>query len=269
MTTHTPEELGCLAGGPARAAEVALARLIQAGLVRVSREGVLSAVHVPGQGPATPLEAQILRGLRHGRLLNDIVYSAFASPEAEGLRTHLVNRKLLRRRRSWRPRLYPWLFLAAPVLAIAGVMSAVAPHLLVDFLDFGPPLTEFPFWYFFAGAAVAVVWASILRARDPGRLRTRAGYVLVKRAQNRASSRDPIGAVAARGLRGRAGGMAIAGMFGLSALAIGMLPGRETTSSHSCGGGCSSDSSCSSGDSGGSSCGGGGCGGGCGGGGGD
>ncbi|GLY48831.1 hypothetical protein Lesp01_24870 [Lentzea sp. NBRC 102530] len=269
MTTHTPEELGCLAGGPARAAEVALARLIQAGLVRVSREGVLSAVHVPGQGPATPLEAQILRGLRHGRLLNDVVYGAFASPETEGLRTHLVNRKLLRRRRSYRPRLYPWLFLLTPLLFIAGVLSAVAPELLVDFLDFAPSLTGFPFWYFFAAGVVALVWASVLRARDPGRLRTRAGYVLVKRAQNRVSSRDPIGAVAARGLRGRAGGMAIAGMFGLSALAIGMLPGRETTSSSSCGGGCSSDSSCSSSDSGGSSCGGGGCGGGCGGGGGD
>lgn len=264
MTTHTPEELGCLAGGPARAAEVALARLIQAGLVRVSREGVLSAVHLPGRGPSTPLEAQILSGLRHGRHLNDVIHGAFSSPEAEGLRGHLINRRLLRRRRSMRPRLYPWLFLLAPILMIAGVMSAVAPHLLVDFLDFGPPLTEFPFWYFFAAAAVAVIWASVLRARDPGRLRTRAGYVLLKRAKRRVTAQDPVGAVAVRGLRGRIGGVAVAGMFGLSAVAIATMPGRETTSSSSCGGGCSSDSGCSSGDSGG-----GGCGGGCGGGGGD
>lgn len=261
MTTHTPEELGCLAGGPARAAEVALARLIQAGLVRVSREGVLSAVHIPGRGPTTPLEAQILSGLRHGRHLNDVIYGAFSSPEAEGLRSHLINRRLLRRRRSMRPRLYPWLFLLTPVLFIAGVLSVVEPELLADFLDFAPPLTEFPFWYFFAAAAVAVVLASILRARDPGRLRTRAGYVAVKRAQRRVDPRDPVGAVAARGMRGRVGGMAVAGMFGLTAVAVGMLPGRETTSSSSCGGGCSSDSSCSSGDSGGG-CGGGGCGGG-------
>ncbi|MFJ5990730.1 TIGR04222 domain-containing membrane protein [Lentzea sp. NPDC092896] len=268
MTTHTPEELGCLAGGPARAAEVALARLIQVGLVRVSREGLLSAVHVPGARPATPLEAQILQGLRHGRHLNDVILGAFSSPEAEGLRAHLINRGLLRRRRSMRPRLYPWLFLAAPVLMIAGVMSAVAPHLLVEFLDFGPPLTEFPFWYFFAAAAVALVWALVLKAREPGRLRTRAGYVLLKRAKRRVSAQDPVGAVAVRGLRGRIGGVAVAGMFGLSAVMIATLPGRDTTTSSSCGGGCSSDSGCSSGDSGGG-CGGGGCGGGCGGGGGD
>ena len=61
-----PEELGCLTGGPARAAEVALARLLHAGLVRISRDGVASAVNVPGRGPSSPLEAQILNGLRYG-----------------------------------------------------------------------------------------------------------------------------------------------------------------------------------------------------------
>ncbi|MDX8145957.1 TIGR04222 domain-containing membrane protein [Lentzea sp. BCCO 10_0061] len=261
MTTHTPEELGCLAGGPARAAEVALARLIQAGLVRVSREGVLSAVHVPGARPATPLEAQILHGLRSGRHLNDVVFGAFSSSEAEGLRGHLINRGLLRRRRSLRPRLYPWLFLLAPLLMVAGVLNAVAPELQREFV---PQLPEFPFWYFFAAAAAVFVWASVLRARDPGRLRTRAGYVLLKRAKRRVGPQDPVGAVAVRGLRGRIGGVAVAGMFGLSAVMIATLPGRDTTTSSSCGGGCSSDSGCSSGDSGG-----GGCGGGCGGGGGD
>lgn len=264
MTTHTAEELGCLVGGPARAAEVALARLIQAGLVRVSREGVLSAVHLPGRGPATPLEAQILSGLRHGRYLNDVVHGAFSSPEAEGLRSHLVNRRLLRRRRSLRPRLYPWLFLLTPVLLIAGVLSAVNPDLLVRFLDFAAPLTEFPFWWFFVAAGLAFVLGSVLAVRDPGRLRTRAGYVLMKRAQRRVNAHDPVGAVAVHGLRGRIGGLAIAGMFGLSAVVVGTLPGRDSSSSSSCGGGCSSSSCGSGGGDGGS-----GCGGGCGGGGGD
>lgn len=262
MTTHTPEELGCLAGGPARATEVALARLIQSGLVRVSREGVLSAVHMPGRGPATPLEAQVLAGLRHGRHLNDVVLTAFSSAEAEGLRAHLINRRLLRRRRSLRPRLYPWLFLLAPLLVVAGVLNAVAPELQREFV---PQLPEFPFWYFFAAAAAVFVWASVLRARDPGRLRTRAGYVLLKRAKRRVSPQDPVGAVAVRGLRGRIGGVAVAGMFGLSAVVVETLPHRDSSSSSSCGGGCSS-SSCGSdgGGDGGSS-----CGGGCGGGGGD
>ncbi|WP_089958948.1 TIGR04222 domain-containing membrane protein [Lentzea xinjiangensis] len=57
---RTPEELGCLSGGPSRAAGVALARLLQAGLVRVSREGVVTAVHRPPRTPISPLEARIL-----------------------------------------------------------------------------------------------------------------------------------------------------------------------------------------------------------------
>jgi uncharacterized protein (TIGR04222 family) len=237
--THTPEELGCLAGGPARAAEVALARLIQVGLVRVSREGVLSAVHVHGARPATPLEAQLLNGLRTPRHLNDVLLGTFGSAEAEGLRTHLVNQGLLRRRRSLRPRLSPWLFLLAPLLMVAGVANAVAPELLRDYV---PKLPEFPFWYFFAAAALVLVWASVLRARDPGRLRTRSGYVLLKRSSRRLSPQDPLRAVAVRGLRGRVGGLALAGMFGLTAASVGMLPGRDTSSSSSCGSGCSSSS---------------------------
>lgn len=255
MTTHTAEELGCLVGGPARAAEVALARLIQAGLVRVSREGVLSAVHVPGRGPSTPLEAQILIGLRHGRHLNDVVHGAFSSAEAEGLRAHLVGRGLLRRRRSLRPRLYPWLFLLAPLLMVAGVLDAVAPELQREFV---PQLPEFPFWYFFAAAAAVFVLGSVLAVRDPGRLRTRAGYVLMKRVQRRVNAHDPVGAVAVHGLRGRIGGLAIAGMFGLSAVVVGTLPGRDSSSSGSCGGGCSSSSCSSGGGDGGGGCGGGG-----------
>lgn len=256
MTTHTPEELGCLTGGPARAAEVALARLIQAGLVRVSREGLLSAVHLPGRGPATPLEAQVLNGLRSGRHLNDVVFGAFSSAEAEGLRAHLIDRGLLRRRRSLRPRLYPWLFLLGPVLVVVGFISLVWPELPREFV---PQVAEYPFWYFLAAGALVIVWASVLSARDPGRLRTRAGYVLVKRAGRRVSPQDPVSAVAVRGLRGRIGGLAVAGMFGLTAVAVGTLPGRDTTSSSSCGGGCSSSSCGSDGGScGGSSCGGGG-----------
>lgn len=257
----TPEELGCLVGGPTRAAEVALARLLQAGLVRISREGVASAVNIPGRGPASPLEAQILNGLRYGRPLNDVLHSAAVSPEAAGLRAHLSDQGLLRRRRSWRPRLYPWLFLLGAALVVAGVLRIVAPELLLEIPV--PQLTEHnPSRYVAAGVFV-IIWASVLRAFDPGRLRTRSGFREAKRAQRRVSSHDPLGAVAAKGLRGRVGGVAIAGMFGLTAVVVGTLPHRDTSSSSSCGSGCSS-SSCG-GDSGGDS--GGGCGGGCGGGG--
>ncbi|RAS64948.1 uncharacterized protein (TIGR04222 family) [Lentzea atacamensis] len=262
MTTHTPEELGCLAGGPARAAEVALARLLHAGLVRISREGVVTAVHLPGRRPATPLEAQILNGLRGRRYLEEVLRDAAASAEAAGLRAHLADRGLLRRRRSWRPRLYPWLFLLGIGLVLLGFADLVFPEITGFLTDVVPRLAEVPRWAFFAAGAALIVWASALKARDPGRLRTRAGYQLVNRAGRHVSPHDPLNAVAVLGLRGRIGRVAVAGLVGLTPAMAGLLPARETSSSSSCGSGCSS-SSCG-GDSGGS-----GCGGGCGGGGGD
>lgn len=255
MTTHTPEELGCLAGGPARAAEVALARLLHAGLVRVSREGVVTAVQRPAH--ISPLEARILNGLRGRRYVEEVLRDAAASPEAAGLRAHLADRGLLRRRRSWRPRLYPWLYVLGIGLIAAGFVRLVFPELPQQY---APQLTGFPLWYPFAGGALVLMWATVLSARDPGRLRTRVGHRTVNRAARRVSAHDPLSAVAMLGLRGRIGRLAIAGMFGLTPVVAGMVPYRETSSSSSCGSGCSS-SSCGSGDSGG------GCGGGCGGGG--
>ncbi|WP_158102578.1 TIGR04222 domain-containing membrane protein [Lentzea kentuckyensis] len=262
MTTHTPEELGCLVGGPSRAAEVALARLLHIGAVRISREGVVTAVH-RNPGRLTPLEARILNSVHVGRYLHDVLREAATSPEADGLRHHLADRGLLRHHRSWRPRLHPWLFLLGAGLVLAGFVRIVTPEFLRELPV--PEATEYPAWYFFAAGALVFVWASVLSARDPGRLRTRAGYKLAKRASLRVSTQDPVGAVAARGLRGKVGRVAIAGMLGLTPVMIGLLPHRDTSSSSSCGSGCSS-SSCG-GDGGGDS--GGGCGGGCGGGGGD
>ncbi|MFS8105030.1 TIGR04222 domain-containing membrane protein [Lentzea alba] len=265
MTTHTtPEELGCLAGGPIRATEVALARLLDAGLIRISREGVVTAVHQPGRGPATPLEAQILNGLRGGRrTLLDVRHSAASSPEADGLRAHLVGRGLLRRRRSLRPRLYPWLFFLGPVLLIAGFVSLAAPELLELAVEHVPWLQR---WMIFAAGGVALLWAIVLSVRDPGRLRTRAALRIVNRAQgkvirkrNRSDPRYRMVAVAVLGLGAQAA------VFGLDPSTLGLVAHRDSSSSSSCGSGCSSGSSCSSGSDGGSS----GCGGGCGGGGGD
>lgn len=260
----TPEELGCLVGGPTRAAEVALARLLQAGLVRLSREGVASVVNIPGRGPSSPLEAQILNGLRHGRPLNDVLHSAAVSPEAAGLRSHLADQGLLRRRRSWRPRLHPWLFLLGIALVLAGLAAVFWPELAGLAIEAEPRLAGIPHWAFFAAGGLLLAWATVLSARDPGRLRTRAGHRQANRATRRVSQQDPLGAVAILGLRGRIGRVAVAGMFGLTPVMVGMVPMRDHSSSSSCGSGCSS-SSCSSDSGGGDS--GGGCGGGCGGGG--
>ncbi len=264
----TPEELACLAGGPARAAEVALARLLDAGQVRISREGFVTAVQ-PGH-PTTPLEARILNDLRHGgSFVPDLVSTAATGVEAASLRTHLIGRGLLRRRRSIRPRLYPWLFTLAAILVLAGIAGYVVPDVVDEFIALVPQVADLPRWSFFAAAGVLFVWAIVLGARDPGRMRTRRAYRLVNRAERHVSStRGPalgtpqyrLNAVAVRGLRSQAA------LFGLTALAIGVAV-HHTNSSSSCGSGCSS-SGCGSSDGGGSD-GGSSCGGGCGGGGGD
>lgn len=248
----TPEELGCLAGGPARAAEVALAGLLDSGLVRVSREGVASAIHQPGRGPATLLAAQILAGLRTGhRQLSDVLDGAARSAEAEGVREQLIGRGLLRRRRSWRPRLYPLLYLLAAGIVVAGLVAVFVPDLIRILRIAVPEWPDLPSWAYFACGALVIAWAVVLTARDPGRLRTRDGFLLVNRAKRqvvrnrRAAYADPhyrLAAVAVLGLQ------AEAGLFGLDPAVV---PGRDRSSgSSSCGSGCSS-------------CGGG-CGGGCG-----
>lgn len=250
----TPEELACLAGGPARATEVALARLHDAGLVRISREGFVTAI---GSGrPATPLEAAVLASVRRtGRYLPDLVSTVAAGPEAASLRTHLIDRGLLRRRRSRRPRLYPWLFFLGALLVLAGIAGFVVP----DVLALVP--VDVPRWAYFAAGVAAFVWGGVLGARDPGRLRTRKAYRLVNRAQRDvASTRGPargtpqyrLAAVAVMGLGGQAA------LFGLTPAVVGTR--SKSSDSSSCGSGCSS-SSCGSSDGGGS-CGGGGCGGG-------
>jgi uncharacterized protein (TIGR04222 family) len=89
------EEFGFLSGGPGRAAEVAVVRLLEAGLLRISREGLVSAVAATAQGAATPLEAYALGAARTGRTLGDLIRSTASSTALEALRQHLVGRGLL------------------------------------------------------------------------------------------------------------------------------------------------------------------------------
>ncbi|GGN27992.1 hypothetical protein GCM10011609_83740 [Lentzea pudingi] len=97
-TTWSAEEIGFLAGGPGRAAEAVLARLLDGGLVRVSREGLVTAVHQNGHGARTPLEAYVLAGL-HGaaRPIQQVVQVARASNEMGALHESLVARGLVQR----------------------------------------------------------------------------------------------------------------------------------------------------------------------------
>jgi uncharacterized protein (TIGR04222 family) len=98
QTTWSAEEIGFLAGGPGRAAEAVLARLLDGGLVRVSREGLVTAVHQNGYGATSPLEAYVLAGLRGtARPIRQVVQVARASHEMAALHQSLVARGLVHR----------------------------------------------------------------------------------------------------------------------------------------------------------------------------
>ncbi|USX48058.1 TIGR04222 domain-containing membrane protein [Lentzea sp. HUAS12] len=102
--TWSAEEIGFLSGGPGRAAEAVLARLLDGGLVRISREGLVTAVHQNGYGASSPLEAYVLAGLRGAaRPINQVVQVAMASHEMGALHESLVQRGMVQR--QWgRPR---------------------------------------------------------------------------------------------------------------------------------------------------------------------
>ncbi|KOV79030.1 TIGR04222 domain-containing membrane protein [Nocardia sp. NRRL S-836] len=259
MTTTTPqdtrlsaEEIGYLTAGPGRAAEAALARLIDNGAVRVSRGALVSAVRRGDQDAGTSLERQILGQLRAAVRFELVVQTAAHSSEAQLLHRQLHLRKLMQppRRRGESRWVFPVL---AVVLLLLGVL--VSPVLLL-------------------GVPVAVLLFLWLRGRGPV---TRAG----RQALLQATAHDRVHAVALHGFCGKLDGRPVAELFDLSQDVVRRLPRKQPrkSSSDGSGSGCGSAASCGSCGSGcggngcgssGSSCSsGGGCGGGCGGGGGD
>ncbi|MGZ3147380.1 TIGR04222 domain-containing membrane protein [Lentzea chajnantorensis] len=254
MTTTTPqgtrlsaEEIGYLTAGPGRAAETALARLVDTGAVRVSRDGLVTAVRQDGQAATTSLERQVLDQLSTAVRFELVVESAAFSPEAQALHRYLVARRLMQPSRRRSDAWWTYLVLVAALLLL-GVVSS--PMFLI-----GVPV-----------AVLLVVWA---RGREP---LTKAG----RQALLHATAHDRVHAVAVHGFCGKVDGRPVAGLFGLSQSVVRMLPrkghlkkstpDRGGSSCGSCGAGCGSSGCASSGSgcssSGGSSCGGGGCGGG-------
>lgn len=253
------EEFGYLSGGPGRAAEVAIVRLLEAGLLRISREGVVSAVSTTAHGAATPLEAYALGAARGGRALGSLIKATAGSGALDAVKQHLVDRGFLvspGRRRAWG--------LVSFIATLVGVGAVVAVG--VADLNVGIAIV-------LVVLALAVRW-STNRMRRPVR---RAG----RREVNAVTvmSNDRVGIVAQHGLAGRIGNFPnthrVWEMLGIAPSAGATLrrgkPGRRSndgstsaSSCSSCSSGCGSNSSCgSSSDSGSSSsCGGSSCGGG-------
>ncbi|HUQ54140.1 TIGR04222 domain-containing membrane protein [Lentzea sp.] len=248
-----PEQIGYLSAGPGRSAETALARLLDAGLVRVSRDGRVSAVHQNNHGATSRVETYILGKVRTPVSFNKIMKAAADSFEMHTLHRQLMDEKLMRRSR---PRLgLWWLF-----LVIAGLLFVISV---------GEPSALF-------GAVALLAIAFWARGRSP---LTRAGTA----ALGTVTASDRVRAVALYGFGGRVGGQNVGDLFELPRSVVRMIPlkrgksasrsnnnsscGTTVSSCSSCGSGCGSSScgsssggsSCSSGSS---SCGGGGCGGG-------
>ncbi|WP_158842744.1 TIGR04222 domain-containing membrane protein [Saccharothrix deserti] len=241
-----PEEQAFLAGGPGRAAEVAVVALLDAGALRISREGLVSGVQ--GHGRArTPLQACVLRSVP--RSLGDLISVTADSAEAQALRQHLISRGLVvspGRRRAVR---------RARQLVVAAAVGAVFAKIALD-LPFAVA----------GGAVVGALLVSLVlgRARRP---LTGAGRLAVRRLRQATVSSDRLVLVAAYGLLGRVERRYVWSVLGIEPSAAATLRRRTSGSGPDSGGcgGCSTSSSGSdsgSSDSGGSSCGGGGCGGG-------
>lgn len=211
MTVQDPrasmEELACLLGGPARAAEVALARLLDVDLIRISDDGLMTAHHRPGLGAMTPLQLHILNDVQAGgRHLHEVAWDAAESPWAAELHTRVIERGLLRAERDRRHRLWPWLGLIGLGLVV------------MTFVDVRN-------WEYFAGGMAVVIWAWVLMWRDPGRLMTKAGRKAVDLA-GPSVRHDRVVAVAFHGLRGRVGVFSVAKMFCLTPEVVRTLPER-------------------------------------------
>jgi uncharacterized protein (TIGR04222 family) len=252
----SPEEFGYLSGGSRRAAEVAIVRLLEGRLLRISREGVVSTVAASSWTTTTPLEAYALGAAQTGRPLGALIKSTACSDAAAQLHTHLVATGMLvsesRRRLCTTIR---WLALLAIVGLVLGMSLA---HFRIDLG---------------VGAIVVLLIVRFIAGRLRRTVR-RAGRRAVRGV--RVSAADRVGMVAEHGLLGKPGRRPVWEMLGIPTTAgATLVPGkrsRSTDSGSGCGSGCSScssssgcgTSSCSSsgGDSGGSSCGGGGCGGG-------
>ncbi|RKT53475.1 TIGR04222 domain-containing membrane protein [Saccharothrix australiensis] len=235
----TPEEQAFLAGGPGRAAEVALVSLVEVGAARISRDGLVSAVQSARGRASTPLQARVLNS--SPRWLGDLVTTVAGGPETAALRERLLARGHLRPiglRRALD---------AAPLL-----LMGVTVVLVLGFQD------HLTFWH---GAVVfAVLVSLVLLARRAGRPLTGSGRAVVRRLGEVATTADRVSLVAYYGLLGTVAGLPTWQRLGIAPEAAAKLRRRPRSGGghggSSCGG-CGGSGSDGGGDSSGG-CGGGG-----------
>lgn len=252
-----PEQQGFLAGGPGRATEVAVVSLVEAGALRIARNGLVSAVQGLPPRSWTPLQTFVLRSVP--RPLGDLVVAGARSVEAQSLRQNLVESGYVRSAGSVRA--VRWVRRVFFLSWIGLVLWS-----LFGDLTFGTVLSAF------VGLMVATgVTSPYVRPL------TRAGRSTVRRLGAGVVTSQPVPLVAYYGLLGKVGKQFVWQVLGIDPVAAAGLRRRRkgdgSSGSASCGSGCgscsssscggsSSDSGSSSSSDSGSSCGGGGCGGG-------
>ncbi|GAB1511183.1 TIGR04222 domain-containing membrane protein [Actinophytocola sp. KF-1] len=262
-----PEELGFLAGGPRRAVDVAVARLVRAGAVRVDRRGTLTDVS-EGRRTGRPLDDAVLATLTSPRTIRAVGARTSADPALTRIGDELVRRGLLvaPARAVQARRLGPVLLYVLLAVGVVRWLNGVANDLPVGYLT-----------VLLVATLVAVVLLSI-RAIAPAKARTVHGDRVVT-GLVRDGSNDPLEKVAVRGLSAypdkevaealAMGAVAAGAAWSYSSAASFNSSYYPGTAGYACGS--SSAASCGSGSSscggsssscGGSSCGGGGCGGG-------
>ncbi|EHK85285.1 TIGR04222 domain-containing membrane protein [Saccharomonospora azurea] len=253
----TAEELGFLVAGPRRAIAVAISRLVAAQLVRVSRDGRLTAV--AGTRPTgRPLEDAVLTRLGSGSTLTVVTRELAAEPVVTRIGESLVRRGLLvSPSRAAQARSVAVLVLG--VVFLVGVVRWI--NGLVD---------DFPVGYLTVLLLLTLV-ALVVFAAQTSESRTVTGDQVVAESETKRTTMEWLGQVAVTGVSAypdptvaaalAAATPAVKVTEGSSRLSE--LPASPPTwvgsadSGSSDGGG----HSCGSGSSG-SSCGGGGCGGG-------
>jgi uncharacterized protein (TIGR04222 family) len=184
-----PEELGFLAGGPQHAVQVAVARLVDAGLIRVDRSGTLASV-ADGAPAGHPLDDAVLATLTTPRKVAEVAERLAGAPAVTEIGESLVRSGLLvaPARATTARRLAPILLYVLFVIGLVRWINGLVEDLPVGYLTF-----------LLAGTLVASVYLSS-RLTGASKARTVHGDRVVAKARGRRRKKDPLERVAVRGL---------------------------------------------------------------------
>lgn len=233
------DELAFLVAGPGRAAEAAIARLVESGRVHVSRQGLLTAGVLTS---SDPVEAAVLRVIEHTpRRGSYVIRKVTGSGAVSAISDRLVEHRLLVEPSAIRRRALLWLYL----LMAVGVLR------LVNGVRLGHPVG------YLALLLLLTAALTIMLYRRGSRTRTRHGDKLCASVRASGANESNPWLRPSVALAGAGGSVALGGLaaFPDPTVRDALTAGTTTT------GGGGGDGGCGSSDSGG------GCGGGCGGGG--